>query len=119
MRSMRSQVGVGEIEDREFLSALFGRIRLFWRARGGTEGMLPVRLACILLQSENRQNYKSAGPRDYEIYIFPKFFKLFSKLCLAVAGEGDERWTKNANKFSLDARNCGRSATTTQTTRKK
>ena len=52
MRSMRSQLSVGEIEDGEFLSALFGRIRLFWRPRGGTEGMLPVRLACILLQSE-------------------------------------------------------------------
>jgi len=65
--------------------------------------MLPVRLACILLQSENRQNYKSAGRRDYEVYIFPKFFKLFSKLCLAVAGEVDERWTKNPNKISPGA----------------
>jgi len=74
---MQSQVGVGEIEDREFLSALFGRIRLFWRPRGGTEGMLPVRLACILLQSENRQNYKSAGPRDYEVLYIPEIFQTF------------------------------------------
>jgi len=41
--------------------------------------MLPVRLACILLQSENQQ---STNPLAVEIAkcIFPKFFKLFSKL---------------------------------------
>src|SRR5204862_3320964 len=81
-------------------SALFGRIRLFWRPRGGTAACCLCGWRAFCCNLRNRRNYKSAGRRDCEVYIFPKFFKLFSKLWLAVAGEEDERWTKNPNKIS-------------------
>jgi len=83
---MRSQLSEGEIQDREFLSGIFGRIRLFWRPRDGTQ-------ACCLCGWHafccNLKNQQSTNPLAVEIAksMFPKFFKLFSKLRPAVPGE--------------------------------
>jgi len=68
-RNPRSRIPFGPIRTNPALLATS------WRNRG----MLPVRLACILLQSENQ---RSTNPLAVEIAktIFPKFFKLFSKL---------------------------------------
>ena len=56
---------------------------------------------------------EDARPRATESIVSGvsgKFFKLFRNFGPAVPGEGDERWTKNPDKISPRARNCGPSS---------
>jgi len=53
---------------------------------------------------------EDARPRATESIVSGvsgKFFKLFRNFGPAVPGEGDARWTKNPDKISPRARNCG------------